>query len=322
MGILIYCPRSGSTKLAHELGPKGISVIPEFRSFEWLLSRSDTVVSKEALQQVWDKDPQIGNLGVVPPLLESGGSSTGAAVLRAIANAYGLESGASVVLFKFGWGVAYRPQLISAFGPDFPAIALLRDGRAVLNSMQKSRRPYPPHTSMARDDSWFAAVQWRKHITQLERDWINTHNRLAVLRFEDLVDRPTATIDELLESTALRPSSTTGSAFAFAPTEEAIHQLVEKPLDPTRSEAWMSELSQDDISLAEHLCGAELERYGYLPVGNPVSSLRLTLSRVNHFWKQIRFSALSAQVALRGDATAPLLARARTRFARIGGLGG
>ncbi|MFN8097538.1 MAG: sulfotransferase [Dermatophilaceae bacterium] len=180
-----------------------------------------------------------------------------------------LES-AEIFVHKFtGWP---RARLLDAAFPDSRYVHIVRDGRAVANSWLQTDwwrghlgpsgwhfGPLP--TDLAQD--WadagqsqpvLAALAWRLLTDTHEACASRLGRRWLTVRYEDLLDDPTAQLTRILEHFGL-------------PWNDAFEAgLARYTLSPSRVDAFRTELSEDQLAAIESAITPALARYGY-PVG-------------------------------------------------------
>ena len=176
--------------------------------------------------------------------------------------------GRPAFVHKFtGWP---RYGFVDAALPGSRFVHLVRDGRSVVNSWLqmpwwRGHRgpegwhfgPLPP----AYADEWeasgrsyvvLAGLAWKLLLDAFDDAAAKlAPERRLVVRFEDLLAEPTATLDRLCGFAGLASS---------APFERAVAR---SRLGPGRGEAWRRELSPEQVALLDRSLAGHLARHGY-----------------------------------------------------------
>ena len=180
----------------------------------------------------------------------------------------GRAQGSPVFLHKFtGWP---RAGFIDAVLPDVRFIHVIRDGRAVANSLLQM----PWWRGYAGPEGW----GWGPLPSAYEREWEASGRSFPVLaalewkilmdafalakaalpaerwldvRYEDLIHDPTASMKELLEFTGLSWT---------ADFEERLRRY---RFDPSRAEAFRRDFAEPDVEALERVLSGHLEQAGY-----------------------------------------------------------
>lgn len=181
--------------------------------------------------------------------------------LRVVRTAYGGE-GTEVVGFKEVWTGEFAAHLLAAF-PEARVICMLRDPRGVCASKNAKDEKYP----------WlFLGRQWRKLAAFA---WLVGHGdaagRVFLLRYEDLVKEPEATVrsltefigvefvPELLDPTRFRD----GGGASWAQNSSYFQDV--RAFNARSVEKWRDVLSEEEIAHVEGLCWPEMALFGYTP---------------------------------------------------------
>jgi hypothetical protein len=161
--------------------------------------------------------------------------------------------------------------------PDALFVHVLRDGRAVLSSQLRTRRPHARDELMA-TDPMEVGRSWRRFVKSVDRFAESNPRSVLEVRYEGLVQDSDAEIRRIRRFVGLdpslppRPGDT--SYFDRLPAgEKDIHAMVERPPAPERVRSWERELAPDDRALFEIEAGRMLRLKGYDDVRG-ISALR------------------------------------------------
>jgi hypothetical protein len=187
---------------------------------------------------------------------------------RAFFEARAAAQGKPVFLHKFtGWP---RARFIQAVFPQARFVHVIRDGRAVANSLLQMPwwRGYRGPTewgwgplSEADEKLWdasgrsfpvLAALEWRLLLDAFDDAKAAVPaDRWLDVRYEDVVRAPKQTLDTLLDHIGIAPND----AFAGA--------VAGYRFDAGRAEAFREDLAPEDVRAIEDVIGGHLERFGY-----------------------------------------------------------
>ncbi len=149
---------------------------------------------------------------------------------------------------------------------------IVRDGRAVLNSMVGTIEPYGNGEVMARDPLT-AARNWRNLVSRIGAFSKQHADLVLEVKYEDLVECPQEQLDRIRQfmglETAAAPSLAGAEGYysRIPDKEKGIHSLLKKEPLKVRSRAWMNELPETSRALFEHIAGDTLVSKGYSDVG-------------------------------------------------------
>jgi hypothetical protein len=120
------------------------------------------------------------------------------------------------------------------------------------------------------------AYRWRRYNQEILRSSSRFPERYLRLRFEDLVDRPQTTLEEVCKflGVAFEPSMLDFHT-RRADTLPGWHRLLDHPLDGSQVRKWREASTPAAIAMADRVCqplGAEL---GYQPAADGASLLRV-----------------------------------------------
>lgn len=250
--FLVYVARSGSTLLSREIAVRcpDVHALPEFQLPDLLLHLGESRVrglDAARLAATFDLDPQLGALGVdegrrVALARELAGRGI-AEILRRIEREARApdRSAPRVALLKKGALIERLPDLYRAF-PDAVLLHVVRDPRAVANSMMRSRDPYEREARMGRGDPWFIGRYWSRFQERVERARAGPLPVVEV-SYEQLVRDPAATVAAVAAGLGLPPPRDERSEVAPLPeAERELHALADRAPLSGRAEAWRAEL--------------------------------------------------------------------------------
>lgn len=271
--FLLYCARSGSTHFANQVAKYSANtvVLPEFRFVQMLLRKSEEqckALSAPQIKRLISSDMQFDNLGFSSHDIEDfclavagkGRRDIVLSLLQRYRDMKGFVGSHFVV--KNGQLVHQAEALVNVF-PDASLVEMVRDPRAVVNSMMRTKTVYSYGGFMAGGDPLTAARLWL--------GYREASDELKALREEDYLrisyERFVADNDfsrSLIESIC-RESVIEGDGMSVPLKESSLHRLAQLPSDETRSVAWQHELALNEGIAIEVLLGGELTKAGYTP---------------------------------------------------------
>ncbi|MEO3786651.1 sulfotransferase [Actinocorallia sp. B10E7] len=164
---------------------------------------------------------------------------------------------------KSRWGdkrpsYAYDLNALFQMFPDTKFVNVVRDPRACVLSMRKAWKIYGRLAS--------ATEVW----DQTYQDVQNVMERFPILeiRYEDLLAEPEKTLLTICEFTGLDTAGVP-EMMAYHKGKTPTGYLYEnagKPLDPSKTHKWASELEPEEIAFVERLLADRMKYYGYEPV--------------------------------------------------------
>lgn len=287
--FLAYSSRSGSTFLATNLAERyAVAVVPEFQSAYWLLGQpAGRQVSAESLDPILQADRQLtwASKRSLGSALESGRATPGELLLELGRTWVRKTDNPSQtrLLFKLGGVMGIWPDLDRHF-PDSRVLNVIRDGRAVANSLLRSPRPYGGPGNMGRGDYVHCAKQWDRQVSSQTILAQLMPERIYQVRYESFMRDFECELASIAEYFAW-PAGGSGG-FSVAETERKIHQDVSGSPRLERSEAWRSELPRRARIVVEVIASETLRSHGYtdllVDVGQGERMRALAIARAHH----------------------------------------
>jgi hypothetical protein len=164
--------------------------------------------------------------------------------------------GARYVVERTPWH-AQHLALVAAVYPDAHVLDIVRDGRAVAQSLVA--QDWGPGTVGE------AAAEWRESVRAAAADGPALGPRYRRVRYEDLLADPRAGIAGILDWLEL---ATTPEALDAIAAEGVAEFNVSTASPGVSADKWRTELSPADIGVVEDIAGDELVANGY-PLENP-----------------------------------------------------
>lgn len=294
-GFMAYLSRSGSTLLSRLLNETddvcvtleanlpvelfGVRQyrIPVFRNAELLAQYLDLIYQGSRLS-TWE----IARNEILDTISSTEYPIDGANLVRKLLCLYREKHkpNSEIVIYKgspiMPWDL---PRVFEIFS-DFFALHVLRDPRGVYNSQRHSIDPYRQRHFA--DSPVKTAVHWYKAVHATSK--IGS-SRLLEVRYEMLVESEYPTKARVLDFLGVSPhTQETDSEFtARLPQEEQhIHRLVDQAPEPSRIDAWQSQLPMIEIRWLEAYLGRLMTLKGYELTTRPSRS-RQVRCRVETF---------------------------------------
>jgi hypothetical protein len=150
----------------------------------------------------------------------------------------------------------YSKQLNSVF-KDCAFIHIVRDGRAIANSQIPLE--WGTNTFLTAAKDWLNKLLYGAITQNLFPD------RTILVKYEDLLNKESETIKSILDFLNIKEISKTEYLDAsFLPEfTKKQHSLVGRPVDKSRSQSWLSELSDQNITDFQYYAKDALELLGY-----------------------------------------------------------
>ena len=149
---------------------------------------------------------------------------------------------------------------------DLVCATIIRDGRAAFASQKKAIRPA---TGLPMQVSPIAsAQQWASFLVSVST--VNSDQSvvdLYILKYEELLRDPVVHLTPFLRKLGLEPSNSMTDDSDFSPripkTHRSLHSNIEKSPMTSRIDAWVEELSMDELFYYEKTAGEQLKKFGY-----------------------------------------------------------
>lgn len=178
--------------------------------------------------------------------------------------------------------------------PDAQVVHMIRDPRACT-------------ASLARMSWWHGGLTGSVATWALADRRLRGHARRAAagsyhaVRYEDLLGDPTAALEQLCgflgEDFDERMLAFSTAALDIVPARSTWHSRTHGDLDPTRIDAWRSDLAPTELGLIERVLEAPMRAQGYLPSGTTRRPRTVVLARY-HLDLARRYASLQSAHAL------------------------
>lgn len=141
---------------------------------------------------------------------------------------------------------------------DLKIICLVRDGRAVMNSLLTKEKNYTPESAV---NSWLWGI---RNMERTQRHYVD-RSQVYFLKLEEICQQPDLKLTELLHFVGVKKD---GVEFNYSQAKRHIvgnrmrlffDGTIKRP-----DEAWRSELSEENLALFESKAGEINRKYGYL----------------------------------------------------------
>ena len=261
-------PRSGTTLLGALLGASERTVcVPESQFKTRLVTSPEQLpLSAEALEQAYhrildDFRFDIWDIDVAVIRRRPEGLDRYADILLWLVGLYGAKSGE--VMEGARW-VDHTPRnlqdapVLAGIFPEAKFVHILRDGRAVFNSLQSL--DWGPNTATE------TAKRWMREIAMaLAAEQHLDSDAIIQVQYERLVREPREVMKELTDFLGMERAELDLERKGFdVPSYTANqHEIVGKEIDPSRADRWKNTLSKRDIELFEATAGTLLQLLGY-----------------------------------------------------------
>lgn len=282
------CGRSGTTLLGSMLGSHSRCICPPeshfkttpFRMGLWSGDHIDPRAALRVIRMHWrfklwrlEFDPEDAPGNSYVDLLHW--------LVHAYAEANGLTG--DVWVDHTPENINYASTLLQVF-PDAQVVHLIRDGRAVANSIMPL--DWGPNTVIE------AASWWKEIVGQgLALEDTFPPDRIVRVRYEDLVFEPEATVSQLCDALRLdyEPKMLTASGFHPPGYTVGQHSMIGKRPDAGRATRWKQALTPRQIEIFESQAGDLLRDLGYsMQYGErakPPSSWEKLWARLTEIWR-------------------------------------
>jgi hypothetical protein len=303
IAILCYVNRSGSTLLSRMISDlcEDVYVFPEvgFAVDLFLARKFNREISGSRLHRLIADDPRTSAMGIPDDVLEAiclRHSSHNPAMLFVDLATARLGRRPSGIVIKHE-KLAFLLESIEAAIPQVRYLHIVRDPRAVANSMLKTPVPEKPGFNMARGSILYPARHWRQYV-RIMNHWSTFHDVVEV-RYEDLrKDNGRSACAGITAVLGARLRSLDGGlhvpTYQVATIDHALHTKIHDKFDDRRTSGWRKELSSRQIRLVEKTCHQAMKTFDYpattdrLPqVSMVVASLIYTGAMVHHVTRSI-----------------------------------
>ncbi|WP_296219239.1 sulfotransferase [uncultured Sphingomonas sp.] len=291
IGVLCYVNRSGSTLLSRMINDlcHDVYVFPEvgFTVELFLAHKYGREITGTRLYNLISGDPRISAMGITKDTLSAiclrHSSKDPAALFVDLATAKMGRKPAGIVIKHEK--LAYLLETIEAAIPQVRYFHVVRDPRAVANSMLNTPVPEKPGFNMARGSILYPARHWRHYIKRLA-DWGASHP-VVEIRYEDLhKDSGKAACASIAATLGTRLRSTDSdmplSSYQTAAIDQALHAKIHDGFDERRTSGWRNELTPRHIRLVEATCRADMESLGYPLMTNHNARASIALASLMH----------------------------------------
>lgn len=220
------------------------------------------------------------------------GPKSVAETMRFIGSAYARSIDADEDLdqvHKLG-DILYLWEDVRRHFPHARAVNLIRDGRAVVNSMIHTPYPYPRYSGemMAQGDAWKCARLWANDVHVAEQVAQDYPGSVMTVQYEALVAGVQSSLARIGER--MNWTEAPSRVFKVADAEKEMHALAGKAPQSSRAGAWRTELSASQMKMIEWRAGRVLVEQGYLAerrrLGTAFSSVVLCYAA--HVMLQVR----------------------------------
>jgi hypothetical protein len=324
IGILCYVNRSGSTLLSRMINDlcRGIYVFPElsFPVDVFLSCKTGREISGVRLYDLISRDLRTSAMGIPEDVLKAvclrHSTSNPASLFIDLAIAKLGRRPAGIVIKHEK--LAFLLDTIDIAIPQARYIHIVRDPRAVANSMLSTPVPEKPGFNMARGSILYPARHWVQYIAILN-NW-RARRPVLEIRYEDLrKDDGQGACLAIAAAMGTQQRSPVEDlpppAYKVATIDHALHTKIHDTFDERRTSGWRTELLPRHIWLVERTCQHSMNGFGYPPImgsGDPVS---MTVANLIHRGAMLRHVMRSVLRHLRrGDGVRAI--RAQTALLR------
>lgn len=259
------CERSGTTLLGAMLGahtgcictPESQFKIRAIQTLGWDHTNASTPAALDTIREHWRF--QVWNIDV-DPIPPGHSVESYADLLYWLVGQYGQRLGkttATTWVDHTPHNVRFATTLGKIF-PDLKLVHIVRDGRAVANSIIPL--DWGPNTVIK------AAPWWAEKLAYgLAVETIWPEHRITRVRYEDLVQSPEATLRQLCAFLQIdyQPQMVEATGFQRPAYTESQHALIGRGPDPSRVAAWKRRLTPRQIECFEYLTRDLLRYLGY-----------------------------------------------------------
>lgn len=274
IGFLTYMSRSGSTLLSRLIHEEisGVCVLPEFRLPAHILSEGNRILQATTtdLGKLIELDYRFPALGLTEQIQtelvnEMVGKPPNEMIRLVVEAAMKVRGDNSEFVFvKLDVYGNMIPRIRSVF-PSMKLLHIVRDARAVVNSMLSSELPFEQGQNMARSNPLFAAIGWRNFMCNIEIASAEMGSSLKEVRYEELVRTPSVVLDDLSDWLGCRKGNSTkpSKTYIVNDSDKNLHRNVQSEPIEERIVSWRKELTQTQGLLVEWSASKEMKSRGY-----------------------------------------------------------
>jgi hypothetical protein len=263
--FIVGCGRSGTSLLRNLLNSHPDVAIPLESLFIVDYLRAEGLHDLAALQELLLGEPEISEWGLKLKQQDFNGASTLSATIDHLHMLYAQSKG------KKRWGqktprFVRNLDLIGASFPEAKFIHMIRDPRAVVNSLIRSH--------VHRSNPYHGALRWKMDVSA-GRDYESRHpDRILSIKYENLVTHSEDVLKNISSFLNLvyQPDLLVhkGGTEEYSAFYEKIHQNLDRPLTTRRIDIWKTELSTSAVQVIEAIAMDVMVELGYEPVSeNP-----------------------------------------------------
>jgi hypothetical protein len=265
--FVVGMPRSGTTLLSSMLDAHpDIAITPETHFYTHCHSSRENknghIVAWTCLQQqpgfqdiAFDREER----RCIRMRAQSENGATPSALLRAVGRTYADRYEAEAWGEKTPDHLVHVPDIMGDF-PDAVILTIVRDPRDVCLSLQG----LPWNRDSLPESAW----KWRRYAWLTERFRVEYPNRFKEIRYEDLLDAPKETMENVL---SWINASFDRSVLSFHENEERRINIdrepwkenTYRPVDPENKGKWQEQMGPAEQWLIQYLTGRMLRRKGY-----------------------------------------------------------
>jgi hypothetical protein len=193
-------------------------------------------------------------------------------LFAAVANGLAAAAGKSIACEQTPRYIYYARALLEFF-PAAQVIHIVRDPRAVMASQKKRWQRRRLAWSASRVPRYESLRNWvNYHPYTIARLWsrataeavaLESHPRVTVVRFEDLVRDPEATIRRLCERIGIAYEPAMLDVGQMNSSHQSSLGGMRKGLNAEAIDKWQDILSPAEIDITEDMCARWMRRFGY-----------------------------------------------------------
>jgi len=145
--------------------------------------------------------------------------------------------------------------------PDAVFVFIVRDVRAIINSLLNTYDPYFK-TSMIRDGNVFMLSFSFKRMINLTK---KENKNIFLIKYEDFIADPDFSLKKVTETLGVRDTKTPSNFYKknMSQMQQQLHKNLDKPLDYNRINAWEKELDKTYVYMFQKLTRSTLKELHY-----------------------------------------------------------